>query len=181
MTLNEWINNSPEVKLLESNIKTNIEVITELVGEDVDELVRLHMIMIRQFTQNLVDKNHKLEIALKKAGECGHGRLAHEILRLEEANEKLLNDVKEINEVCEDGIKGLAVLGSRVNKLKKALEFYADTDNWHVSVMEYKNLIEPSDVHDLILPRGFNEITYHVGGKRARETLKEIEDDEKLS
>jgi hypothetical protein len=50
-TLNAWIQDSPGVPELEQNLRTNLEAMTELTKEEIDDLMRLNMIMVRQYIE----------------------------------------------------------------------------------------------------------------------------------
>lgn len=47
-SLDEFIDRYSSVKRLQENLKTNLEAITDLPEDDIDNLVRIQMILIRQ-------------------------------------------------------------------------------------------------------------------------------------
>ena len=67
-------------------------------------------------------------------------------------------------------------------KLRESLEFYADEDNWcSADTLRSKDLhkgysIRTNCVMDGSIPRGFKDDNdmWRIGGRRARQTLKEI-------
>ena len=53
MTLDEWTDYAPERKLLKENLHANLQAMTEHVlnDEEIEELLRLQLIMVRQFCE----------------------------------------------------------------------------------------------------------------------------------
>ena len=50
----EWIEQTPGASLLRDNFKANLKALTDETEDDLETLVRMHMIMVRQFIE---DKN----------------------------------------------------------------------------------------------------------------------------
>ena len=51
-TLEAWIENHSAAKVLYDNLETNLKVMTNLNPQEVKMLMRLNMIMVRQFAQD---------------------------------------------------------------------------------------------------------------------------------
>jgi len=51
LTIEEWANQNEHTKLLRTNLLTNLEVMTDLNDEDIQSVLRLHLIMVRQFAR----------------------------------------------------------------------------------------------------------------------------------
>jgi hypothetical protein len=52
LTLDEFIEKHSAVKVLRDNLRNNLEAMTRLKPKEIDDLMRLHMIMVRQFAQD---------------------------------------------------------------------------------------------------------------------------------
>lgn len=53
MTLDQWAQSTPEIILLKNNLQSNLDIMTDLLDEEKEDLMRYNLIMIRQFVESL--------------------------------------------------------------------------------------------------------------------------------
>lgn len=68
------------------------------------------------------------------------------------------------------------ILSAEIKELEKALEFYADLNNWHSNfgIRDRDLVFDKITPHDLELVKFFSSKENQFGGKLARETLAKL-------
>lgn len=51
-TLDEWVEKHSAAKVLKENLETNLRALTDLNDKQIEALMRMNMIMVRQFGQD---------------------------------------------------------------------------------------------------------------------------------